>query len=852
MPELPALPLGQPATRPRTTGSGHRPRVEGPGAQTQQRRIGPALQRLTDAFEAQRLGLLHDPAALQPEQVLVLEIAGEIDEFVNAVRRVPGLEFLAEEMEDKVDPDDFAAVDSEGRHRPYARQLFLIASDQAAWQQLLGLWDRFQRDEPFPRGLTPFRHLFALLRELRPWDDRDRLERTGALEAWERELTDLEAELVEFEAELWLRSSSERREEAVAQLRADLENAGGELVHEVVHEAIDYHGVLGRVPARLLLDAVRRHEVRWIRTGSVRFFHAMGQMAAPTRVDDDSVSQAERPAGPAPAGAPRIALLDGVPLARHALLHDRLLIDDPDDHESLTPVARRLHGTGMASLVLHGDLDAPARALNRRLYVRPILAANAPGWVRDAPEEVPRDRLPVDLVHQAVARLFDGDAVAPDVRVVILAIGDAVLQFNGFVSPLARLLDWLAHRYRILFLLSAGNHLAPLNVGADISGEEPLELQHEVLCALARDTSARRLLSPAESINAITIGAAHSDASGQPPADDRVDPITTSDLANVASAMGAGVRRSVKPDILLPGGRQMVRLEPPRSDGSRLVTIPPSRRPPGIRVACPAGAAGVLDATASGTGTSLATGLAGHHAGHLLEILSSLRDLYGASMPDEELDVVLVKAALVHGARWGSARAFIDHAQDDLGRPRSRDVVARAVGYGYAEPQRALTCDDHLVTVFAGGVIADGAAHAYAFPLPPSLASRTERRRVTLTLAWLTPINARHRAYRRAALKLEPGGFRDFVGQRTDVDSYGTRRGTVQHEVLEGQRAVPFAPGTSLELQVSCRADAGALDVAVPYAVIASLEVPVGLGLPIYEEVRQALRVPVTVRAVRL
>jgi hypothetical protein len=52
-----------------------------------------------------------------------------------------------------------------------------------------------------------------------------------------------------------------------------------------------------------------------------------------------------------------------------------------------------------------------------------------------------------------------------------------------------------------------------------------------------------------------------------------------------------------------------------------------------------------------------------------------------------------------------------------------------------------------------------------------------------------------------------------------------------------------------LELTVSCRADAGALESVVPYALIATLEVPQELRLPIYEEVRQALRLPVAVRA---
>ena len=49
-----------------------------------------------------------------------------------ALRRVPGLEFLAEQVEDEVDPDEFAAVDSLGREHRYRRQVFLIASDRSA------------------------------------------------------------------------------------------------------------------------------------------------------------------------------------------------------------------------------------------------------------------------------------------------------------------------------------------------------------------------------------------------------------------------------------------------------------------------------------------------------------------------------------------------------------------------------------------------------------------------------------------------------------------------------------------------------------------------------------------------
>ena len=66
--------------------------------------------------------------------MLVLEIGGELDDFAGAVRNVPGLELLADELEEeKAEPDDFAVVDNTGRRRPYSRELFVVASDYTAY-----------------------------------------------------------------------------------------------------------------------------------------------------------------------------------------------------------------------------------------------------------------------------------------------------------------------------------------------------------------------------------------------------------------------------------------------------------------------------------------------------------------------------------------------------------------------------------------------------------------------------------------------------------------------------------------------------------------------------------------------
>ena len=789
-----------------------------------------------------------EPGGLEPDLILVMEIAGELSDFYKAIAKVDGLEFLSEEVEDKVDPDEFVAVDSKGKEHRYSRQLFLVASNRDAWQQLLSLWERYQKGEKFPRGLTQFRHAFERLRELRPWNDNDRLERSGALEVWRRELADLADEPVTFEAELWVRSDENHRKAVVDAFREDLTQAGGEFLTDSVHTEIGYHGALGRVPASRLQEVVQSGSVSWLRTESVRFFHAVGQIAADTVAEGDTeegdleaLSPVER--------SPRIALFDGLPLAGHEALAGRIVLDDPEDWEETTPARRRLHATSLGSVLIHGDLNGDGPALREPIYIRPILRADAPDWVEgDVREELPRDQLAVDLVQGAVARLFEDEARAPEVRVIVIAIGDAAIQFDQFISPLARLLDWLANHYGVLFILSAGNHLDPIELPTECDLDNAEEVAYELLCELQRQAPMRRLLCPGESVNAITVGGAHSDLSDAVVEDGRLEPIHSADLANAISALGSGYRRSVKPDVLFPGGRQTLAAEPVDGGDTRTFSVPMTRRSPGVRHATVGPAAGDLRALSYATGTSVATALAGHRAGRLLEELDAQRDLGIDRFPGPEFDAVLLKAALAHASRWGAARSLIDDTQEELGRGRSRMAVGRMVGYGASSPQNPLICDNHRVTVLGAGRLVDGKADAFALPLPQSLSAQTTRRRIMLTLGWLTPIHPAHRHYRRAALKLEASGQSAFLGRRTDADANMVVRGTLQHEIFEGEAATPIAADSAIELLVSCRADAGVLEGSVPYALLATIEVPEATGLSIYEELRQILRPQVQVQ----
>lgn len=845
MPDLPALPLAPPAVRERSTRPAPRPTLRGPGRDRQATRLETNFERLSRAFDAQRVRA-DDPAAHEPDLVLVLEIAGELNEFVRALNRVPGLEFLAEQIEDEVEPDDFAAVDREGRTHPYRRQVFLIASDRSAWQEMLRLWGMFKRGDSFPHGFAQFRNLFELLRDLREWRDRDRLELAGATETWERELRDLGDELVHFEAELWWRSNPARRTANVVELREDVERSGGSVVTTFEHEGIQYHGLLATAPASLLVDAARRQEVRWLRTAGVRLFHPAGQFAVPAPSEVEQAAAAARDLPDRPTGESRLAILDGLPIENHDLLAGRLVVDDPEQWSETVPVATRRHGTAMASLVIHGDLNAVGDPLSEPIYHRPILRSDAPDWVRDAGEELPRDRLPVDLVHAAVTRLFEGERVAPGIRVIVLAVGDLAQPFDRFVSPLARAIDWLSSRYNVLFLVAGGNHRQELELREDFDPAWAAdEVQHEFVTAILRGAAHRRPLSPAEAINAVTVGASHSDGSGASPDATRSDPLVDPAIATVLAPVGPGLRRAVKPEVLFPGGRQLVRIEPPQN-GRRVAVPVVTTRPPGLRAAAPGSGGDALRATTYACGTSGATALAGRGIVQLMQEVDRLREQFPDRLHNPRLDVVLAKAALVHRASWGPARAVVDAAFDELGVGGQRDRVSRLLGYGLGQLEDALRCDPHQATVFAVGWIGDGAAHSYTFPLPTSLSASTVERRVTLSLAWLTPINPVHRSYRRAALEFEAQGEnRDLFGARTDATMRGARRGTLQHEVLMGQRAVPYGANASLEFVVSCRADAGTLDGEVPYAVLATVEVPEAVGIALYEEIRVGLRVPI-------
>lgn len=850
MPDHPLLLFPQPTIAEKARRFGGGARFISPTPQDQSQRLAPKFGRLQDVLNRRRLELQGNAHGLQPEQVLVLETIGPVEKFVNIVKKLEGLEWLGEfEVEDI--PPEYGFEFEEEPDKALDGQVFLVMTDQQALQEIYNLFIAWQRDPEikFPLGLAPLKNAFAHLRNIRPWDTRDRLAETGILEDWQERIN-VGQEIVPFEAELWFRQEPLRRTQALNYVTELINELGGEVVSQCVISDIAYHGILGRIPIQNVPEIANLDNVRLFACEDVMHLRPVGQCAVdldePGHIEDlGNLDNLENPGG-----SPVIALFDGLPLARHQLLDGRLVIDDPDGYAEAYQVQETVHGTAMASLICHGDLSAGEVPLDRPIYVRPVMAPKR-AFLGNSQEAIPESILPVDLIHRSVRRLFeqvDGEpAAAPGIRIINLSIGDQSRVFDKAMSSWARLLDWLSSKYSVLFIVSAGNHRREIELGIprnELAGLTRDDRESEVIRAIASDTRHRRLLSPAETLNGITVAAAHDDEAGPINYPLLFDPYLTPKLPTTISAHGPGFRRSIKPDILLPGGRVLLSELLGNAHPSAILKPVLSTQSPGVRVAAP-GNSGELNRSLFTRGTSNSTALASRWAAILLDLITRMRLEDGVEIP-EEYDVVLTKALLVHGADWSDAGTRYDELLRNANNSRSfRDYVSRFLGYGYADVSRVLNCTDHRVTVLGYGELNDGEGHEFSFPMPPSLAALAERRRMTFTLAWISPIMPTRQKYRVAHLYLDPKNT--LTPNRICGDHRAVQRGTVQHEILEGTQALDFQDGESIGFKVSCRAEVGTIDQPVRYGLVATMELAEEIGIPIYQEVEQRIRLRVPI-----
>ena len=850
----PLLVFPEPAQAERAKRSGGGGKIRKPPASHQAQRLTPQFQRLQEAMDNQRLAVQDNPLSLQPEQVLVLETIGSHEKFINSVAKIPGLEWLGEYELDNIAPDH-GFNDDKNAEKALKGQLFLVMTDQRALSQMKKLFLDWKRNPTasFPSGLAPLKQVFENLHTIRPWGVEDRIRETGLLDDWKERLEHEQSD-VPFEAELWFRECTKRREKAKSQLLELITLSEGQVLQQCVIPEIHYHAILGRLPrakVQVIMDNCEAfQDIKLFRCEDLMYARPIGQCAIPITDENKTLPLIDKDLSSETSDrSPLIALFDGLPLTGHHQLENRLVIDDPDGYEASYQAKERVHGTGMASLICHGDLNQDNKPADRKVYVRPIMQP-----LDGSSEYIPDNVLPVDLIHRAVRRLFESEngepPAAPTVRVINLSICDRARPFFREMSAWARLLDWLAYKYNILFIVSAGNHTHDLELEIprrNLNNLPADQREIAVIKALAADTRNRRLLSPAETLNGVTVGASHQDAAPPPiGTHPPIDPFVQPGLPNVVSAHGSGYRRAIKPDILLPGGRQFMSEKMGNTHEKATLQVRSSNSQPGQRVATP-GIASQLDQTCYTRGTSNAAALAARNAGALYQLIGGLQDPQENYLP-EEYNVVLTKALLAHGASWewkDAQKRYESALQDGHNNRTFKEYLGRFFGYGSVDHKRVMACTKERATILGFGSLDDGEAAEFAFPLPPSLSAINERRRLTITLAWLSPVKTARQSYRIAHLWFDPSYKNEITPKRLFANYRATQRGTLQHEVLEGNRAIPFQDGDFITIKVNCRREAANILEPIRYGLAVTLEVM--LPIPIYQEVcdRIAARVQI-------
>ncbi len=686
----------------------------------------------------------------------------------------------------------------------------------------------WQRGDRFPLGYAPWKQLFKRLRDVRPWGPGDRVRSIDQSLLRDAVQGAAPGDMIRLECELVFQKVLPKAQEAREAVSFAIRNAGGSIISAARYEAFSYDAILIDMPANEVariadLDGDTLAGLDPILSIMPQGMNSSTDVGESELIDDLIEDAANK--------SPIAAVFDAVPLASHPWLSDWLSVSDPYGLEDIS-VGARVHGTAMASIVVHGDRNQGSTAIGRKLYFRSVMYAPAPDEFGMAQERFQDDRLIIDLMVEAVITMreegFD------QVVIVNISLGDANKQYRGRLSAWARAIDYLSYKYGILFIVSSGNIGNSLEVGTHVHPDQFHDADVDdkkaaIFKAIDAVKSDRRILAPAESVNALTVGAWHSDSLAEMVLPDRrYRAYPDCNMPNISSALGLGHKGSIKPDILLPGGREHIILSP----ASPPVSVRPQgqgTRFGGIRVAAPPVPGQPNNSSAWIIGSSPAAAYASHTAHHLYE---TLENEYGALYTDltNHQKAAILKALVAHSASWQGADEFITNTKFPIpvNWDQMRREVARHLGYGFVLPNQAINCAADRATMWAAGRLLPLQALKFKIPIPNDFTRTNTIRSVRATLAWLSPVRPGHQAYRTSKLRILPlsDDAKNALGVSTTKEPPWTQTeaGTLIHRQWAGQSFGHLAADGTLSIQVQREKDQGpALDDAIPFGLAVSV-----------------------------
>ena len=839
MPERPLVLFAAPTVADKERRYGGASKYFIPSHSRQVSRLTPQFNVLQNTINSGNLYFTNYATGVDPEYTLVFETVGDPRDFYKAVNKLkeeyPTVEWLMELSDSNLNnSEDFYVMNNQAARddsKKLTTKLFCIMTNQAALKEIISLWNHYKADEnfKFPKGMAGFKQLFRTLYDVHKWGIQERLDDTGLIEVWEEDLQDTSLDRVKVQIELFFRSSFSKRQEVESNIKNIVIQTGGEIISCSVIPEIEYHAILATIPRVYAQKIINREEIALVIAEPIMFLKPCVQIVFSN--DNNNFSDSNSFSVPTNViEEPIIALFDGVPQANHPLLEGMLIVDDPDGFESFYEVRERVHGTAMASLILRGQDMSTIEDEIRKVYVRPIMKPET--WNNKVTEYIPDDFLLVDKIHEAVRRLFEPEAgqVASNVRIINLSIGIRYREFYNIISPLARLLDWLSYKYRVLFIVSAGNHPEAIDTGLDFSDFKKLSDEDKdaiIIKFIDQDIRNRRLLSP--------IGP--------------LAKLCSDNIPAVYGSFGSGINNAIKPDIFFPGGRNFVH----EDYGHRGVVKwrESSTRAPGISAAAPGLTTGTIVNKAFSFGTSDATALVTNKAQECYAVLDEIfMKEMGMGVPNDYV-AVLIKAMLVHGASWNGWDRLFQGILDISGN-NAKNTLHRYLGYGEPDVERVKECTKEQVTLIGFGDITQDKAFIYSIPIPIEFHEKSLKRKLTVTLAYLSPIHPSSIKYREKQVWVTINNGNSLIGSRTEYDYHAVQRGTLQHEIFENDSIEVWDIDKSIELKVNCRgcASENNPEMLIPYALFATFEMAPDCGVDVYQKVVDKIQVKNAIKTV--
>nr|VFJ59291.1 MAG: Subtilase family protein [Candidatus Kentron sp. FW] len=364
------------------------------------------------------------------------------------------------------------------------------------------------------------------------------------------------------------------------------------------------------------------------------------------------------------------------------------------------------HGTHVAGLALYGDFENNLRSgafvPTLRLFSGRILDRdneNNTGFVENHIEKATRY-----FVESYGCRVFN------------LSFGDANKPYlGGHLKGLSLTLDRLSRELSVLFVVSAGNH----RIGEDSPGGLAWrdDYPHYLL------DEAWRIIEPAPALNVLTVGslARHDQTwnSQRYPLDPSEVPIAEPDQPSPFTCGGYSVDGAIKPELMAYGGNWALNV---RGGMNRLLD-----QGQGLGVI----STGLDFIEGRPFAVDSGTSVAAPQVAHL--VASILRE-----HPDASAN--LLRALLC-------AHAVMPEASQEL---IDRDKEFRKVcGYGRVDETALRRSLENVVTLIAGGPIANKRHHFYEIPIPEGFTSGGKRlREIAVALAYTPVVRSTRIKYR--------------------------------------------------------------------------------------------------------